>query len=142
MILHFLPFILIAFVLAACQSKKEESSDNKKATSSVKDKQIDTISIAFVKNETCVECHPVQFKEWTGSHHDLAMQEATDLTVRGNFNNVSLKLQVEGNTLCVRYPQTKPDSRFKTLKPNMIDGPPALYRCQYTQYIPNVLMGI
>jgi tetratricopeptide (TPR) repeat protein len=34
-----------------------------------------------------VECHADQQAAWTGSHHDLAMQEATAATVLGNFDN-------------------------------------------------------
>ena len=44
----------------------------------------------YVGRETCVECHSEQVKQWTGSHHDLAMQEATDGTVLGDFDNASM----------------------------------------------------
>jgi len=41
----------------------------------------------FVSEESCAGCHEVQFKAWTGSHHDLAMQDANERTVLGNFND-------------------------------------------------------
>ncbi|MFQ5540449.1 MAG: multiheme c-type cytochrome, partial [Candidatus Binatia bacterium] len=41
----------------------------------------------YVKNKSCAECHSNQYKEWTGSHHDLAMDVATEETVIGDFNN-------------------------------------------------------
>lgn len=37
-------------------------------------------------------CHKDQYASWKGSHHDLAMQEATERTVLGNFNNASIML--------------------------------------------------
>ncbi len=41
----------------------------------------------FVGSRTCAECHQQEFKLWTGSHHQLAMQPAGEGTVLGNFNN-------------------------------------------------------
>jgi Flp pilus assembly protein TadD len=35
----------------------------------------------------CRGCHQKEFDGWQGSHHDLAMQVATDKTVLGNFDN-------------------------------------------------------
>ncbi len=48
-----------------------------------------TRAAKFVGMAACVECHEKQVTEWTGSHHDLAMQEATDATVLGDFQNVT-----------------------------------------------------
>lgn len=44
---------------------------------------------AFVGAEACARCHPAEFKLWTGSHHQLAMEPASNATVLGNFDNVS-----------------------------------------------------
>ena len=44
---------------------------------------------AFVGRAACARCHEKAAKAWTGSHHDLAMTEATDATVRGDFSGVS-----------------------------------------------------
>lgn len=41
---------------------------------------------AFVGRAACAECHPDQTRSWRGSHHDLAMQEATPENVLGDFN--------------------------------------------------------
>ena len=41
----------------------------------------------FVGRQLCASCHAEQEKAWQGSHHDLAMQHATDATVLGDFNN-------------------------------------------------------
>jgi predicted CXXCH cytochrome family protein len=35
----------------------------------------------------CAECHRSQYDAWRGSHHALAMQEASKATVLGNFNH-------------------------------------------------------
>jgi predicted CXXCH cytochrome family protein len=42
---------------------------------------------AFVGRQSCVECHQDETEAWTGSHHDLAMQPATDETIVGDFND-------------------------------------------------------
>ena len=47
-------------------------------------------SADYIGRETCVECHREQTTLWTGSHHDLAMQEATEATVLGNFDNANM----------------------------------------------------
>ncbi len=41
----------------------------------------------FVDRQGCIECHEKQYAEWTSSHHDLAMDVATEKTVLGDFNN-------------------------------------------------------
>ena len=40
---------------------------------------------SFVGRQTCVPCHETENRLWQGSHHDLAMQEATPQTVLGDF---------------------------------------------------------
>jgi tetratricopeptide (TPR) repeat protein len=44
----------------------------------------------FVGRDVCAECHPEQLAQWSGSHHDLAMQVASEETVLGDFDNASL----------------------------------------------------
>ncbi|MET0618952.1 MAG: multiheme c-type cytochrome, partial [Thermoanaerobaculia bacterium] len=41
----------------------------------------------FLGREACKGCHAAEYERWTGSHHDLAMQEATDETVLGDFGS-------------------------------------------------------
>ncbi len=48
------------------------------------------IASAFVGATACAACHADQFKRWTDSHHDLAMQEATEDTVLGDFGDARL----------------------------------------------------
>ena len=44
----------------------------------------------FVGAGACVGCHAEQVDSWPGSHHDLAMQEASEETVLGDFSGVTL----------------------------------------------------
>ena len=46
----------------------------------------------YVGDKACAECHSKEMKEWKGSHHDLAMKEANDETVVGDFNNATFEL--------------------------------------------------
>ena len=48
-------------------------------------------STTFVGEKICAECHATEAERWRGSHHDLAMQIADSMTVRGNFNNATFK---------------------------------------------------
>ena len=41
----------------------------------------------YVGSAACQACHEEQFRSWTGSHHDLAMQPATESAVLGDFND-------------------------------------------------------
>lgn len=45
----------------------------------------------FVGMENCVGCHAEQAERFTGSHHDLAMQESTESSVLGDFNDVKFE---------------------------------------------------
>jgi len=44
-------------------------------------------TVAYVDNQACATCHEPQTREWTGSHHDLAMQHADARTVLADFND-------------------------------------------------------
>jgi tetratricopeptide (TPR) repeat protein len=46
-------------------------------------------SASYVGRETCKSCHIEQDNLWQGSHHDLAMQHASEETVFGNFSNAT-----------------------------------------------------
>lgn len=49
------------------------------------------ITPQYVGRAQCAACHAEENARWTGSHHDLAMQEATDASVLGDFNDVSFE---------------------------------------------------
>lgn len=50
----------------------------------------DVSAAGFLGAGACVECHAEQVNRWTGSHHDLAMQEVAEDTVLGDFNDAGL----------------------------------------------------
>ncbi len=43
----------------------------------------------YVGRDRCASCHEVQLRSWTGSHHDRAMELATEEAVLGDFNNAA-----------------------------------------------------
>lgn len=45
----------------------------------------------YVGRDACISCHQEAYKLWQGSHHDKAMDLATDSTVLGNFDNAVLE---------------------------------------------------
>lgn len=45
----------------------------------------------FVGREQCIECHTAAYESWLGSHHDDAMDIASDETVLGDFNDVEFE---------------------------------------------------
>lgn len=49
----------------------------------------------LVDEQLCQGCHQVQFQDWQDSHHQLAMLSPGDATVRGDFNNASLRTDTE-----------------------------------------------
>jgi tetratricopeptide (TPR) repeat protein len=50
----------------------------------------DDAPLRYVGRQSCVSCHQAEANLWTGSHHDLAMDEATPATVLGDFRNATL----------------------------------------------------
>jgi hypothetical protein len=46
---------------------------------------------AYVGGQVCAACHEDEYGSWTGSHHDLAMQEATEESVLGDFSTVNFE---------------------------------------------------
>lgn len=50
-------------------------------------------SATYVGAAVCKTCHEPEFKAWSGSHHDLAMQAATAVTVLGNFADARFRHQ-------------------------------------------------
>ena len=46
---------------------------------------------SFTGAATCIECHKKEYDLWKGSHHDLAMDIATDSTVLSDFNDFEFR---------------------------------------------------
>ena len=45
--------------------------------------------MAYVDSGACGECHQDEYNAWSGSHHDLAMQDAVSETVLGDFDDAT-----------------------------------------------------
>lgn len=45
----------------------------------------------YIGRTSCADCHQKQCEEFVGSHHDLAMDVATEATVLGDFSDVTLE---------------------------------------------------
>jgi Tfp pilus assembly protein PilF len=67
------------------------------------DRKIET---AFIGAKRCATCHRPEYEKWRNSHHDLAMDVATDKTVLGNFNGA------EFENLGVRSKFYRKDGKF------------------------------
>ncbi len=79
---------------------------------------------SYVGIGTCASCHEAEHARWEGSHHDLAMQQATPETVLGDFDGAEVRYYGE----TVRF--TRDAARFS------IDalGPDGARRRFYVRY--------
>ncbi len=55
------------------------------------DEPFDLTRATYVGSQVCAECHRQQVELYRGSHHDMAMQPATEETVRANFDNIAIE---------------------------------------------------
>lgn len=79
----------------------------------------------YVGRAACARCHEKETQAWSGSHHDLAMTEATDATVRGDFGDV----RFEGDGERARF--FRRAGRF-WIESAATGGVPATYEVAYT----------
>lgn len=73
-----LVFASAMFLVSCSENKKEVYTE-------IKDGKV--LKASFVGSETCKNCHEDQFKDWKGSHHDLAMMLPDSASVKGDFDN-------------------------------------------------------
>jgi tetratricopeptide (TPR) repeat protein len=66
-------------LLSRCGTEKEKSNPEPVAAAT------------YVGDVSCKGCHGEEHKDWSASHHFMAMLPANDTTVLGNFDNVTLK---------------------------------------------------
>jgi predicted CXXCH cytochrome family protein len=78
----------------------------------------------YVGAATCKQCHESEFKAWTGSHHQLAMQEAKAASVLGDFDNAKFKHYDVESTFFKR------DGKFM-VRTDDADGKPADFEISY-----------
>jgi predicted CXXCH cytochrome family protein len=79
----------------------------------------------FVGRAACARCHEKATRAWTGSHHDLAMTEATEATVRGDFSGAVF----EGDGMKARFFRDGAKFLIETEGP---DGKTAVFDVAYT----------
>ncbi|MDH3729127.1 MAG: tetratricopeptide repeat protein, partial [Myxococcales bacterium] len=72
-------FVVLAVLSSGCK-KKEETVVEAPSTLTVE------AAPEYAGTEACASCHEEAHEDWTGSHHDLAMQVATPDTVLGDFS--------------------------------------------------------
>ncbi len=69
---------LTMLMFGACDRRTEEPSQKL---------LLPPAELEYVGSESCKDCHEEQFSAWQGSHHDVAMQEAGQQTVLGDFGD-------------------------------------------------------
>jgi tetratricopeptide (TPR) repeat protein len=79
----------------------------------------------FVGSAACAKCHRAEYSLWRVSHHELAMQPASDATVLGNFRNVT----VRSNGMAATFFRRGSDFMVKTAGP---DGASHDYQIKFT----------
>ena len=105
---YFIIFNILIIILVSCNDKSENQSTEKTPPASNTTvnnsteqaaKEVENAALAHLKkpdkalngSAKCVACHEKEVKEWTGSHHDMAMKEANPESVKGNFDNAKFK---------------------------------------------------
>jgi len=78
---------IIGLVFVVAINLLKQKSANESDTQKVSSTQIE-VPARFVGGKVCAGCHEEEYKLWSGSHHDLAMQGANEKTVLGDFNDV------------------------------------------------------
>ena len=70
---------------------------------------LSSLAQGYTGSQACAQCHQQEYEDWRGSHHDLAMQEATPDTVLGDFKDatftyggVTTRFYRDGETFMVR----------------------------------------
>ena len=74
------PLLLVWMAATACEQGAGDGAADARAPD-------------YVGRESCATCHQDETVAWQGSHHDLAMQEATDETVLADFDATSFTHQ-------------------------------------------------
>ncbi len=84
--LFFLIIPPVLLILAVFVSQCGERNGDK-ASSSGDEKT----GAEYIGRESCKECHEREYELFQGSDHDLAMDEANEKTVLGNFNDLTIE---------------------------------------------------
>jgi predicted CXXCH cytochrome family protein len=80
---------------------------------------------AFVGSEACAGCHQAEAELWRSSHHNLAMEHATDKSVLGDFSDATFEYY------SVKSRFFRKDGKF-FVETDGPDGEPATFEVKYT----------
>jgi len=116
----FTALLAAALVVAACPLHLVRESLRKPAPQSA-----GSAEATFVGVKACAACHARATQAWTGSHHDLAMTEATEASVRGDFSGV----RFEGDGMAARF--FRDGAKF-LIESNGPDGKATVFEVAYT----------
>ena len=83
--------IRVAFFVSVLSLVVVSGCKNKSVPLGSDGKTFDLTSATYVGRETCVACHQDEAMKFAGSHHDDAMQLASDATVLGDFDDVEVE---------------------------------------------------
>lgn len=107
---------LAILLLSACGDRGDDpardpirGATGQGAVAAMSTSVLETAAPEYVGTVACAACHPDEAARWRGSHHDLAMQEATPETVLGDFGDVS----VHGGGASVRFLRRGDDFRVE-----------------------------
>lgn len=78
-------FLVALAVMSAVVSSAADSEELDRTPA-----HADAKAVRYVGSRACADCHEAETRAWTGSHHELATQEASAASVLGDFNGASL----------------------------------------------------
>ena len=84
---RFFPYILLVLLFGCDNTDEQRDEPASKQETEIRMPVI-LGNAQYVGKDKCAGCHQQETDQFTGSHHDLAMQHANSKTVLGNFNNV------------------------------------------------------
>src|SRR5574337_261477 len=85
----------------------------------------ETQPLAYVGSEICAGCHAAEARLWAGSHHEAAMDHATEKSVLGDFSGASFE------HFGVKSRFFRRDGKFM-VETDGPDGKPAEFEIKYT----------
>jgi hypothetical protein len=79
-----IPVLLSASLVSfGCQKSGDQPASQRS------DARAAAVQPEYVGRQACIECHRNQYDLFVGSDHDLAMDEATEATVLGDFDDAT-----------------------------------------------------
>lgn len=127
----YLKIIILISLLFGCDNKPsiKETYSEENSISNIEPFSATTLEVkennGFIGSKQCADCHKKEFEQWQGSHHDLAMQKATERTLLGDFDGA----EFEYFGIVYRFHKSDGDYFVRTLGP---DGVQRDYRVAYT----------